>query len=150
MRQCGGADKTPPVSCELVPAVPAPPPCHLHRNNRLRSHPLHFASTAPLTPPHLSRSKCSGVCPVSLIPDSPRMEVLSHLSALFLSWMESTSRSMNHFWAVRIISRSRSFLLSINSLACAHSLSQDDKLMDAISGMLNTPPWSVEYPTMVG
>src|SRR6266699_3637537 len=53
----------PPVSCELVPAVPSPPPCQLHRNNRPRSHPLHFASTAPPTLPHLSRAKCRGVSP---------------------------------------------------------------------------------------
>ena len=45
------------------------------------------------------------------------MEVLSHLSALFLSWMVSTSCSMNHIWAVRIISRYRSLLLSINTIA---------------------------------
>ncbi|SRR5258708_1991442 len=40
-------------SCELVPAVPSPPPYHLHRNNRPRSHPPHFALTAsvPTQPP---------------------------------------------------------------------------------------------------
>lgn len=33
-------------SCELVPAVPSPPPCQPYRDNRPRSHPPHFASTA--------------------------------------------------------------------------------------------------------
>jgi len=56
-------DKPPPGFCELVPAVPSPPPCHLHRNSRSRSHPAHFASTAPPTSPHLSRAKCAGVFP---------------------------------------------------------------------------------------
>jgi hypothetical protein len=44
-------------SCELVPAVPSPPPYHLHRNNRPRSHPPHFALTAsvPTQPPPQSR-----------------------------------------------------------------------------------------------
>ena len=41
-----GLAKAPPVSCKLVPAVPSPPPCHLYRNNRPRSQPPHFASTA--------------------------------------------------------------------------------------------------------
>ena len=36
------------ASCELVPAVPSPSPCHPFRDNRLRSHPPHFASTASL------------------------------------------------------------------------------------------------------
>src|SRR5260370_25688471 len=35
-------------SCELVPAVPSPPPCHPCRDNRPRSHSPHFASTAPM------------------------------------------------------------------------------------------------------
>src|SRR5260370_35949786 len=50
--------------CELVPAVPSPPPCQLHRNNRPRSHPPHFASTASL-PPHPSpqSSKVRGLAP---------------------------------------------------------------------------------------
>ena len=40
-------------SCELVPAVLSPPPCQRHRDNRLRSHPSHLASTAsvPTHPP---------------------------------------------------------------------------------------------------
>jgi hypothetical protein len=36
------------ASCELVPAVPSPPPCQPYRDNRPRSHPPHFASTASL------------------------------------------------------------------------------------------------------
>src|SRR5260370_41124271 len=35
-------------SCELVPAVPSPPPCQPCRDNRPRSHSPHFASTAPM------------------------------------------------------------------------------------------------------
>ena len=35
-------------SCELVPAVPSLPPCQPYRDNRPRSHPPHFASTASL------------------------------------------------------------------------------------------------------
>lgn len=49
-------DENPAVlcnSCELAPAVLSPPPCQPYRNNRLRSHPQHFASTAfmPTPPP---------------------------------------------------------------------------------------------------
>ena len=49
-------------SCELVPAVPSPPPYQLHRDNRHRSHPPHFALTASIpVPQHLSQSKCGGL-----------------------------------------------------------------------------------------
>lgn len=45
-----GVDKAPP--CSRQPGSPSPPPCHLHRTTRLRSHPSHFASTAlPRSPP---------------------------------------------------------------------------------------------------
>src|SRR5689334_21467685 len=42
-----------PYFCKLEPAVPSPPPCQPHRDNRLRLHPPHFASTAsiPTLPP---------------------------------------------------------------------------------------------------
>src|SRR6266704_5585376 len=56
-----GVDKAP--SCELTPGSPSPPPCQLHLATQLRSPPSHFASTAPFTPHHLSRSKCEGVLP---------------------------------------------------------------------------------------
>jgi hypothetical protein len=56
-----GPDKPPSGGCELPPAVLSPPPCHLHRDNRPRSHPPHFASTVLTTPNHPSRSKCGGV-----------------------------------------------------------------------------------------
>src|SRR5260221_13118011 len=56
-----GLDKAP--SCSRQPGSPSPPPCQLHRATRLRSHPSHFASTAPFPPHHLSRSKCEGVSP---------------------------------------------------------------------------------------
>lgn len=50
--------------CELAPAVPSPPPYQLHRDNRLRSQPPHFALTATLPPyHHLSQSKCGGLPP---------------------------------------------------------------------------------------
>ncbi len=44
------------MPCELAPAVPSLPPCQLHRDNRLHSHPPHFALTAsmPTPPPPLS------------------------------------------------------------------------------------------------
>src|SRR5512142_2474717 len=59
-----------------------PPPCDPHQNNRLRSHPLHFASTAPLPPPHPSRSKCRGICLLSVMRElSTRMQVECPLSA---------------------------------------------------------------------
>src|SRR6266700_273130 len=50
-----GVDKAP--SCELTPGHPSPPPCQLHRATRLRSHPSHFASTAPFHSPPPPRLK---------------------------------------------------------------------------------------------
>src|SRR5579884_745962 len=47
-----GHDKTP--SCSRQPGSPCPPPCHLHRATRLRSHPSPFASTAPPSLPTTS------------------------------------------------------------------------------------------------
>ncbi|HYT46623.1 MAG TPA: hypothetical protein VEP90_30130, partial [Methylomirabilota bacterium] len=86
------------------------PPCQLHRATRLRSHPWHFASTAPFTSHHLSRSKCEGV------PPSPTAQVCrfaqtEHLSDRFITW------------AARIIHRRRSFLLSINT--CLNKIIND-------------------------
>jgi hypothetical protein len=37
-------------SCELAQARLSPPPCQLHQANLLRSHPPHFALTAPSHP----------------------------------------------------------------------------------------------------
>ncbi len=96
-----GVDKAP--SCELTPGSPSPPPCQLHRAIRLRSHPSHFASTAPFTPHHLSRSKCEGVSP------SPTAQVCR-----FAQTEQSSDRFIT--WAARIILRHRSFLLSINRI----------------------------------
>ena len=56
-----------PDFCDLPPAVPPLPPGPLHRDNRLRSHPPHFASTASIPTHHLlSRSKCGGLPPYLL------------------------------------------------------------------------------------
>src|SRR6266567_3991054 len=75
-----GVDKAP--SCELTPGHPSPPPCQLHRATRLRSHPSHFASTAPFTPHHLSRSKCEGVSP-----PPPRLKfAVSHKQSSHLTY----------------------------------------------------------------
>src|SRR6266567_759904 len=66
-----------PDFCDLPPAVPSPPPYQLHRDNRLRSHPPHFASTASIPTHHLlSRSKCGGLPPTS----SPFILAVSFLS----------------------------------------------------------------------
>ena len=98
-----GVDKAP--SCSRQPDSPSPPPCQLHRAIRLRSHPSHFASTAPFTPHHLSRSKCEGVSPY------PTAQVCR-----FAQTEQSSDRFIT--WAARIILRHRSFLLSINMVPC--------------------------------
>jgi hypothetical protein len=52
--------------CELVPAVPSLPPSQLHRDNRPRSHPPHFASTASVpTPPPPQSIKMRRFAPTS-------------------------------------------------------------------------------------
>src|SRR2546421_7210163 len=95
-----GVDKEP--SCELTPGHPSPPPCQLHRATRLRSHPSHFASTAPFhSPPpqsitmrrRISTPTTAQVC---------RFTQTEQSSDLFITW------------AARLILRHRSFLLSIN------------------------------------
>src|SRR5436190_24277619 len=50
-------------SCELAPAVPSLPPCQPHRDNRPRSHPPHFALTAPCHPTTTSVNRNAEACP---------------------------------------------------------------------------------------
>jgi hypothetical protein len=106
-----GADKAPPAFCELVPAVPSPPPCHLHRNSRRRSHPPHFALTAsmPTHPPPQSIEvrrrvpslRHSGsLCQKGKWSD----EYLVKRISAFL-WLDGAAFcSTNYLWAARIIS----------------------------------------------
>ncbi len=93
-----GADKAPPAFCELVPAVPSPPPCHLHRNSRRRSHPPHFALTAsmPTHPPPQSIEVRRRVPSLRhsahyVRRASGQMNILSNGSAPFCGWMERPS-----------------------------------------------------------
>jgi hypothetical protein len=89
-------------SCELVPAVPSLPPCHLHRDNRLRSHPSHLASPAsmPTHPPPQSskvRRRTPTTPPVVFVVSLPRTldtNTAPFSSAHFIdraSWCASTS-----------------------------------------------------------
>ena len=67
--------------CERVPAVPSLPPSQLHRDNRPRSHPPHFASTASVpTPPPPQSIKMRRFAPrllsvFSLLHSSPSVGV---------------------------------------------------------------------------
>jgi hypothetical protein len=94
-----GLDQTP--SCSRQPGSPSPPPCQLHQATRLRSHPSHFASAAPFTPPPPQSIKMR-----RRIPAPPAQACV----------FPQTEQSSDHFinWAPRIILRHRSFLLSIN------------------------------------
>src|SRR5436190_23439087 len=96
-----GVDKAP--SCELTPGRPSPPPCQLHRATRLRSHPSHFASTAPFhSPPPQSIKMRRGI-------STPTTAQVCR----FPQPEQSSDRFIT--WAARIILRHRSFLLSINN-----------------------------------
>ena len=99
-----GLDKAP--SCELMLGSPSPPPCQLHRATQLRSHPLHFASTAsPHSPPpqSIKMQRCTPTSPTAHMCVFPR-----------------TDQSSDPFitWAAGIILRYRSFILSINICHC--------------------------------
>src|SRR5205085_1937902 len=95
-----GVDKAP--SCELTLGRPSPPPCQLHRATQLRSHPSHFASTAPFHSP----------------PPQPikMRRCISTPTTAQVCRFAQTELSSDRFitWAARIILRHRSFLLSIN------------------------------------
>src|SRR5271165_4213266 len=67
-------------SCELTPAVPSPPPCQPCRDNRPRSHPPHFASTAPM-PTHPPPQSIEMRRPApTLLPFVLAVFILPHLS----------------------------------------------------------------------
>ena len=72
-----GTDKAPLDSLRAPACCPFPPACHLHQDNRHRSHPAHFASTLPTPANRLSRSKCAGVpqpSPIQARWHKPRQE----------------------------------------------------------------------------
>ena len=98
-----GVDKAP--SCELTPGRPSPPPCQLHRATRLRSHPSHFASTAPFHSPPPQSIKMRRCISTPTTAQVCRFTQTEQSSDLFITW------------AARIILRHRSFLLSINMVA---------------------------------
>jgi len=119
--------------CELTPEVLSPPPHQHHQNLGLRSHSLHFASTAPVPCPHLSRSKCNGFCStppfllaVSHEPASHRWVVVRtyHQTHSFCSRLELDNYTLLECsFLIGIFNwRYRLFILSFITLPCCRSI----------------------------